>query len=711
MSRHEATSPFESLRPLIGKHADELDFAWKTAKADERHELEVVAEMLRLQIGSKTSHLLQPPRGNEADGPIRLGRVQHGKHHLGWLGLHPREVGQHLLISGRSGSGKSVLGLQLMRQLAEQNIPWAIIDFKRSSRDIKTVHGCRDVEVVAAGRDIGATLHFNPLVPPPGVDLDSHVRTLSEIISEGWFAGDGVISLLERSIRACFESKATSAPTLSDVADYAQSLSLKGRELQWSQSLNRILGQLTTGQLGRVLNTRTDAKSLDALLTHHTIVELDGLASNDAQFVAQYLVYYINNTLLAGEAREQTRFVMLVEEAHRLLGATDGHRDSPLGLALKMARESGLGLICATQSPASLDAAVMSNAFTTISFNCRQRSDIQAASGSLLLNESQKQLLSVLPTGQAVARISERWPYPIHIKVPPLEMQKGTYTDKMIAMAYLKGPYCHLALDQGASSSQSRPSPSTESGDTTSSRSVPPQTSPHPRVPPSDIKQATKHSTTTESEQPRPPPLEEQQPVNPIDRDEPLQLMLKSIAADPLIGIAERADRLHLSRRKIMAHKSILTELGYIAPIDIPIPEGKTVLLKLLPPALRWLKRHHTTPAPLNGSLQHAYWQQRLHRELSTQGWQAELEADLPDGRVDLRATLGDKTLLFEIETGASSWQSNFDRLAKTQATHKAVLWLAPSQLLKAQAHRPRGVELLTPKTLRAWLKTIHRDE
>jgi hypothetical protein len=691
------------LRPLIGKRADELDFAWKTAKADERHELEVVAELLRLQIGSKASHLLQPPRGDEADGPIRLGQIKHGKHQLGWLGVQPREIGQHMLITGRSGSGKSVLGLHILRQLSEQDIPFALIDFKRSARDLKTVPGCEQVEVVAVGRNIGATLHFNPLVPPPGVDLDSHIRFIGELIAREWFAGDGVVSLLERSIRACFENPETT-PTLADIYTHAQSRSLKGRELQWSQSLNRILGQLTTGQLGRVLNTRSDSAALDILLNHCTIIELDGLASNDAQFVAQYLVYYINNMLLAGETREQTRFVVLVEEAHRLLGASDGHRDSPLGLALKMARESGLGIICATQSPATIDTAVTSNVFTSVSFSCRQRGDIQAASGSLLLTESQKSLLSVLPTGQAVARISERWPYPIHLQVPPLAIKKGTYTDKMIASAYLQGPYCHLALDQHSHRSLKAPSPSSYSTDPTTSRSVAPDIAPRAGVPPGDINQSPNPSTIDTTKLPQPPPLPEET-INPIDADEQLQLMLKSIADRPLIGIAERADRLHLSRRKVMAIKSALTDLGYIAPLDVPIPEGRTVLLKLLPPALRWLKRHHITPDPINGSLQHAYWQQRLGRDLTALGWSTELEAAVSGGRIDVRAIRGDESLLIEVETGASAWKDNFDRLAQTDARHKAVLWLSPSLMLKAQTHRPRGVELLTPKTLRAWLK------
>jgi len=375
---------FESLRPLYGSRIDALEQTWLTSDAGERHEIEVVAELLRRRAAGTGTALLQPPPSREADGAIRLGRIVHGDHELGWLGVARDELMQHMAVTGRSGSGKSTLCLHVARQLLDQNIPWLIFDYKRSARALRGLDDRRDVHVASLGRDIGATLSFNPLVAPPGVPLDSHIRTTVEMIARSWFAGDGVMSLLERIIWQAYEAMAPTIPTLKDVKATLEETTLKGREAQWSQSCQRILMQLTTGQLGRVLCRRRDAAALDQLRWNHTVVELDGLATNDANFLTQHLVHHLTQTLLEARERETLRFVVLIEEAHHLLARHDGQHETVLETCLREGREIGLGIILADQCISAISPTALANCFTVACLTVRQRADVNAGAASLL---------------------------------------------------------------------------------------------------------------------------------------------------------------------------------------------------------------------------------------------------------------------------------------------------------------------------------------
>jgi len=180
--------------------------------------------------------------------------------------------------------------------------------------------------------------------------------------------------------------------------------------------------------------------------------------------------------------------------------------------------------------------------------------------------------------------------------------------------------------------------------------------------------------------------------------------MLRSIAEQPLLGIAKRCDLLQLSRRKGMACRDRLIDLGYAQAEHITIPEGKTVLLALAEPARRWLKRHHITPAPLNGSLPHAYWQHRLAEQLRSTGWQVQTEHTIGSTRLDVRGEKDGRVILIECETGRSAWRKNLEALTKVPADHRAVLWLDRASQLQAKQFVPTGVAFVTPQSVSKWL-------
>src|SRR5690606_15792007 len=150
---------------------------------------------------------------------------------------------------------------------------------------------------------------------------------------------------------------------------------------------------------GRILCGRNDADCLARICAGHTIIELDGLAANDANFLTQHLLRYMTQTFLSESLREELRFVCLVEEAHHLLARREGGSETVLETCLREGREVGLGIILADQSISAVSPTALANCFSTICLNCRQRADVNAAAGTLLLADDHKEVLGVLPVG------------------------------------------------------------------------------------------------------------------------------------------------------------------------------------------------------------------------------------------------------------------------------------------------------------------------
>ena len=191
-------------------------------------------------------------------------------------------------------------------------------------------------------------------------------------------------------------------------------------------------------------------------------------------------------------------------------------------------------------------------------------------------------------------------------------------------------------------------------------------------------------------------------PTVPLRIEGELRLLLEHVAREPLLGVAARADALGLSRRKMDALKRTLVEEGYLRPVDLPIPQGRTVLLELTDAARFWLAQHRVPGSPVNGSLPHAWWQARVAEMLREKGWSVEVEKRIGGHAFDVWAERDRRTLLLEIETGRSDWLANIAKLEAEHADVRAVLWLDQASLPRARSSLPARIELLTPRTLDA---------
>lgn len=733
---------FKQLRPVLGAKIDALEAAYLAGTPAERQEIDIVLELLRRQATDRWSALLDPPSGDAADGPIRLGRVRHGRATLGRIGLELGEALQHTLIVGRSGAGKSNLVHHILCQLMDRGIAWLVTDSKRSTRDLAALPGRESIRVASLGRDFGAMLRFNPLDPPPGIPFDAHIRRVVELICDTYTGGDGVRQLLTGVIERLHDHGNT-IPNLSDAKEAIRRSADKGRTGQWRITTLRILDHLTSGPLGRVLTSARSSDAIGQLSAGQTILELDGLPRQDASLVVQLILRALHQRLLASNTREKLRFVVCLEEAQDLAPRRDGARETIVETTMRQARESGMGMLLASQSPSTLSPVVLSNCYSVLSLNLRSRTDISAASHALLLDQDGAAMLSSLPVGQAICRMSGRWPRPVHLQIPPVEVPKGALSDRDVMARFVSGPLSQSSSKGIAPSLPIRNAPTGPAGSADANHlAAPAYAESGLAAPPnvSGVSGPSGDSGVTGGTRRKTPPIEEQagipgrpladgvpEPghsgtasgdartderieygsVDPFADNPLLGMLLRDIAKNPCSVVSERYDRLRLSRRKGNAAKRALADLGLIAATPTPVPEGRVVLLSLTETGRLWCVRHRVSVTPLHGGIEHEYWKHRAGEILSRRGWSVRLEHEIDGHRFDVHAKRNGKALILECETGRSDYVSNIDHLQRADAAHKAVLWIRPGTLLEALEEQIAPIELLRPVTLERWIRSV----
>ena len=316
------------LKPVLGSKIDRLWSAYLAesdagGKADIEQTLELLAaKHLGKSYEPDRSPFPPPSKQFAQSGNIRLGIVSYGGHDLYPFYLKSDRLKEHILVAGRSGSGKTNLTFVLMEGIIGSRIKVLALDWKRGYRDLVSRH--KDLRVFTIGRDV-APFRFNPLIPPAGCEPHLWIKLVVDVIASAYLGGEGVISLLVAGLDhlyaqfGVFDETQTGWPTIQDLLVWLRTVKLKGRAAMWQASAERILLGMTYGEFGAVLNTQ-DNSHVAELLDHNVVLEMDGLSSaSDRVMFSEALTLYLYRYRLAQGPQKQLTNVIILEEAHNLL--------------------------------------------------------------------------------------------------------------------------------------------------------------------------------------------------------------------------------------------------------------------------------------------------------------------------------------------------------------------------------------------------------
>lgn len=623
------------LRPFLGDKADQWLDHWIASDRQGRELAErELLWMQRKHFPNPDAVVLPPPALPKAEG-LSLGTIMHDTTPAGEFVVPPEHLLKHALITGATGAGKTTLIFQIVKGLLIKDVPFFLFDFKLDYRPLLGLDP--KVRLYTIGQAL-APVGFNPLVElaKPLIQVKTvrdwaPVFQLSDVLCRVFYAGHGVRSLLNKAFVHVVQDWAQHdqdpdfTPTfqlaLKWLRDY-ESAEKGMRVKEWKASTVRVLEALAMGEFGRQLNVASDHHTpYLELKKHPTVFELNLSEDLKNAFVETLLLCGRQASLegLKEHERGTLNHVMIIDESHNLLREYPGLGESQLQLALREHRGLGCAYILSDQNPSQLDHTALGNTHLKFFFTLLDRTDINVASKTLLLERDQDVYLARLPTGTCIARTGNSAAFVL--RVPPADdVMKNIVTDAQVRDASNQ-------LSQLSS----------------------PESSVHDR---NGRFEGSDRNTLGEAG----------------------KLLLADILTEPFAGLTKHFDNILMSSRNGSELKAKLEVMGLVREHQIPQPTGgshKTVL-ELTKPGVELLQElgfecHY--PYFGNGA-EHEHTKEFVAQHFQARGYKVTKEYQVPgDGIIDVVAERDGERIAVEVETGKSDIEANLDKLDHANAT------------------------------------------
>jgi hypothetical protein len=704
------------LKPVLGAKIDRLYRAYLAGDADDRADLEQTLELLAAKHLHQTyepdrAPFPPPAREFAQAGDIPMGNIWYGGQSLHSFSLQSCRLKEHLLVCGRSGSGKTNLTFVLMLGMMRRGIKVLALDWKRGYRDLLSQQ--KDLRVYTIGRDV-SPFRFNPLIPPTGCETNVWIKLITDVIASSYLGGEGVISLLVAGLDHLYQQfgvtdgHPTRWPTIQDLLVWLKTVKLRGRAAMWQASAERILLAMTYGEFSSVVNCQSN-RQVEDLLNANVVLEMDGLSSSsDRVMFSESLTLYLYRYRLAQGPQEELTNVIVLEEAHNLLLAKQtGAKESMLETSIRMIRQYGLGYVFVDQSASMLSKVAFANSYATLALSQKLSADVRTMAGAMNLTDEQKDALSTLPIGTAVVRLADQHPEPFLVKIPRSPIREGTVSDTEIRRK-MATYYTESSIQSAprvsplAVSPIPHPDRSTFNNHQPAHPSTPPLLNPHP-PPLSPVSSAEESAMQTQRFSPSSDSFTPGIHPTPKLTREAVRF-LADVAARPLSTTVARYQRLNLSRRRGNAIRQQLASAAVIEAVALATRWGQVVLYELTDHGRVLCEAAGIDPGPRpRASLEHRFWVMKAAEHFEKAGYVIGHEHVIDgNGAVDLVAQRPGERLAVEVETGKSDIMANLEKVHA--AGFDRIILLATSPTAMAACQKAIDAAKTPSVELRSWL-------
>jgi hypothetical protein len=259
---------------------------------------------------------LSQPRPDQLSGDIRLAFVANSNT---ILGLRREELTQHMLITGRSGTGKTSVMRVLQLELYRLGIPFLSIDItKPGTRFIKKY--IADLRILRCPGEFV----FQPFIPPPGSSDENWRLMVCEVTSEvfdfGSASKSALIDIVDSLCSTHDYQNTGSYPTIFDLHEALGTLIEQRQPSLQKDSLRRIRNKTKAIciALGHQASARV-ATPIEELLNQFVCIELLRLSVFEVQiWIVSVILAWIAAYRSARAELGNLHHVLFFDEAARL---------------------------------------------------------------------------------------------------------------------------------------------------------------------------------------------------------------------------------------------------------------------------------------------------------------------------------------------------------------------------------------------------------
>lgn len=402
-------------------------------------------------------------RNIEQDGLV-LGSILHrggATNHV--FHIPKSKLDQHILLAGRSGSGKTNSCLILLRELWRHGIPFLVLDpLDKSDYRLLLGDGHVGDEIDARHRPGGtkplsdelriytlgvnaSPFTFNPFRVPQGVTVQRHISQLLRCFLVAFAISDPVPALYRKALRELYTdcgwdlSREDAGGPNVEMPNFERFLQIlakvvEQRTADYGGDTRGNLRQATLLRMGSLLennalllNVTGKDEGLEPIITHPTIIELGHVGSDEDKSLIMAFLLTSLMPLIQRRPDRSRLHITLIEEAHRLMrrggggsgeyrGDATGQTSGDFSNLLAEVRGYKQGIIVADQSPSELVPAVFANTATHIMHQVRDPVSFEMMTSSFVLTPAQQSYARHLEVGHAISETARG--SAVHIQPP-----------------------------------------------------------------------------------------------------------------------------------------------------------------------------------------------------------------------------------------------------------------------------------------------------
>jgi len=277
------------------------------------------------------------------------------------------------------------------------------------------------IEIYTPGNETVSPFRFNPLSLIPGISIEEHIDNILSSFKAAIPVEGSLPALLGEALEQVYEDHPdrNHPPIMADlIAAAERRLAEKGyspdTNSDFRAALEVRLGVLIRRSVGRIFQCSQSIPSVEHLMEVPTIIEFDRLHTEQASLLALFLLTQIREYLKTDSKSEKDpRFVIIIEEAHTIVGRTGPAAASPdvvdpkafaadyVVRMLAELRALGVGIVIVDQLPSAVAPEVIKNTATKLAFRQVAKEDRDELGAAMLLGPTEIEDIARLETGEA----------------------------------------------------------------------------------------------------------------------------------------------------------------------------------------------------------------------------------------------------------------------------------------------------------------------
>jgi len=356
-------------------------------------------------------------------------------------GIAVNRLDSHLLIIGNTRSGKTTTGISIVAQASRNQVHSVVLAGSKGYEWAVLLGVDHDARVFTPGDPDIAPVCYPPFQPPPKVKLHRWLDRLVNAFCAS-MPIDGVLRMHFEDVfytmyRRCGwsirDNKQGRRITLVDLYEAVLEVS---KSLQYGEDvrnnifgamLARVKAMLRNPALVRMYNT-TEGISVPELLSHTTVIVMDGLSETDKILLTGLLTAAISEYRMANPLPNLGN-LLVIEESHYLLGrplhtgegepTIQQETTASVVTMLRTAGGAGLGLVLMSQQATSLVDEATQIPVNLISHALNSSGDMKFVGEHTRCSKEQIEHIGGMKRGETIVFL-ESDGIPVNVQIVPL---------------------------------------------------------------------------------------------------------------------------------------------------------------------------------------------------------------------------------------------------------------------------------------------------